>query len=125
MFAPAQQLDPLRMVQGTRNHRYDCPDLATLDRHITRLRQRISTVGTRSPHIAAACRADIDRLLDRRAWHTLPEAPTNSSCGQRADDRAAPARAAPTTAQLPRRPSNEYPSTSHASPHRAHGEHAR
>ena len=54
MFAPAQQLDPLRMVQGTRNHRYDCPDLATLDRHITRLRHRISTVGTRSPHIAAA-----------------------------------------------------------------------
>ena len=34
MFAPAQQLDPLRMVQGTRNHRYDCPDLATLDHHI-------------------------------------------------------------------------------------------
>ena len=74
MFAPAQQLDPLRMVQGTcNNHRYDCPDLAALDRHITRLRHRISTVGTRSPHIAAAYRADIDRLLDRRAWLTLPE----------------------------------------------------
>jgi hypothetical protein len=73
MFAPAQQLDPLRMVQGTCNHRYDCPDLATLDQHITRLRRRISTVGTRSPHIAAAHRADIDRLLDRRAWLTLPE----------------------------------------------------
>jgi hypothetical protein len=70
MFAPAQQLDPLRMVQGTRNHRYDCPDLATLDRHITRLQHRIGTVGTRSPHIAAACRADIDRLLDRRPRRT-------------------------------------------------------
>jgi hypothetical protein len=44
MFAPARQLDPLRVVQGTRNHRYDCPDVATLERHITRLRHRIATV---------------------------------------------------------------------------------
>jgi hypothetical protein len=94
MFAPARQLDPLRMVQGTRNHRYDCPDLATLDRHITRLRHRVTTVGSRSPTVAAACRADIDRLLDRRAWLTLADGPTSSSCVQRADDRAAPQRAA-------------------------------
>jgi hypothetical protein len=75
MFAPARQLDPLRVVQGTRNHRYDCPDVATLERHITRLRHRIATVGSRSPQVAGACRADIDRLLDRRAWLTLPDAP--------------------------------------------------
>ena len=67
MFAPARQLDPLRVVQGTRNHR--------LERHITRLRHRIATVGSRSPQVAGACRADIDRLLDRRAWLTLPQAP--------------------------------------------------
>ena len=30
IFAPARQLDPLLVIQGTRNHRYDCPDLATL-----------------------------------------------------------------------------------------------
>jgi hypothetical protein len=76
VFAPSQQLDPLRMVQGTRNQRYDCPDLATLDRHITRLRHRVTTLGSRSPEGVAACRADIDLLLDRRAWLTLPDAPT-------------------------------------------------
>jgi hypothetical protein len=74
MFAPAQQLDPLRVVQGTTNDRYDCPDLATLDRHITRLR-RVASDGGRAPGIAEVCRADIDRLLDRRAWLTLPVAP--------------------------------------------------
>jgi hypothetical protein len=66
MFAPAQHLDPLRTVHGTRNDRYDCPDLATLDRHLDRLRQRIVGLG----RVAAAdtCRADIDRLLDHRCW---------------------------------------------------------
>ena len=75
MFAPTQQLDPLRVVQGTTNDRYDCPDLATLDRHITRLRRRVASDGGRVPGIAEVCLADIDRLLDRRAWLTLPEAP--------------------------------------------------
>jgi hypothetical protein len=71
---------------------------ATLDRHITRLRHRVTTVGSRSPEGVVACRADIDLLLDRRAWLTLPDAPTpdarpdaptSSNYGQRADDRAA------------------------------------
>jgi hypothetical protein len=75
MFAPARQLDPLRVVQGTRNHRYDCPDVATLERHITRLRHRIATVAAGRHKSPVPCRADIDRLLDRRAWLTLPEAP--------------------------------------------------
>ena len=74
MFAPARHLDPLRSVHGTRNDRYDCPDLATLDRHIVRLRRRIAAVGTRLPDVAEVCRADVDRLLDRRAWLTLPVA---------------------------------------------------
>ena len=42
MFAPAQLLDPLRVVQGTDHDRYDCPDLAALDRHISRLRRRMT-----------------------------------------------------------------------------------
>jgi hypothetical protein len=75
MFAPTQQLDPLRVVQGTTNDRYDCPDLATLDRHITRLRRRVASDGGRVPGIAEVCLADIDRLLDRRAWLTRPVAP--------------------------------------------------
>ena len=69
-FAFATHLDPLRSVQGTRM-RYDCPDLAAVDRHIAGLHRRIAA-GTHSPDVAAVCRADIDRLLDRRAWLTLP-----------------------------------------------------
>jgi hypothetical protein len=59
---------------ASRNDRYDCPDLATLDRHIVRLHRRIASVGTQFPEVAEVCRADIDRLLDRRAWLTLPVA---------------------------------------------------
>ena len=71
MFAPAQLLDPLRVVHGTDHDRYDCPDLAALDRHISRLRRRITDL---DGQILATdrYRADIDRLLDRRSWLTLP-----------------------------------------------------
>jgi hypothetical protein len=72
MFAPARLLDPLRVVQGTAHDRYDCPDLAALDRHISRLRRRITDLGGRSA--AERYRTDIDRLLDRRSWLTLPVA---------------------------------------------------
>ena len=74
MFAPVQSLDPLRLVHGTRSDRYDCPDLATLDRHINHLRRRIARLGGQVPDVAEACRADIDRLLDHRSWLTLPMA---------------------------------------------------
>ena len=74
MFAPVQSLDPLRLVHGTRSDRYDCPDLATLDRHINYLRRRIARLGGQMPDVAEACRADIDRLLDHRSWLTLPMA---------------------------------------------------
>ena len=74
MFAPTRQLDPLRMVQGTGHNHYDCPDVATLDRHIMRLRRRIVAVDVRFSNVADVCRTDIDRLLDRRAWLTLPVA---------------------------------------------------
>ena len=74
MFAPVQSLDPLRLVHGTRSDRYDCPDLATLDRHINHLRRRIARLGGQVPAVAEACRADIDRLLDHRSWLTLPTA---------------------------------------------------
>ena len=71
MFAPAQLLDPLRVVHGTDHDRYDCPDLAALDRHISRLRRRITEL---DGQVLATdrYRADIDRLLDRRSWLTLP-----------------------------------------------------
>ncbi len=75
MFAPARHLDPLRNVQGTRGDRYDCPDVTTVDRHIVRLRRRVAVVGAQSPDVAEVYRTDIDRLLDHRAWLTLPVAP--------------------------------------------------
>jgi len=72
MFTPVQLLDPLRSVQGARNYRYDCPDVAALDRHIEHLRRRIASVGEQAHNIADDYRADIDRLLDHRCWLTLP-----------------------------------------------------
>lgn len=72
MFAPAQNLDPLRIVHGIRNDRYDCPDLATLDQHINYVRRRIVGLDSRFPNVADDYRADMDRLLDRRSWLTLP-----------------------------------------------------
>ena len=78
MFAPARLLDPLRVVDGTRNGRYDCPDVAALDRHLDRLRRRIADLAGRSP-AADDCRADIDRLLDRRTWLTLAVTPAGPS----------------------------------------------
>ena len=71
MFAPAQLLDPLRIVHGTHD-RYDFPDLATLDRHITGSRRRIARLGGTATGVTDCYRADIDRLLDRRSWLTLP-----------------------------------------------------
>jgi hypothetical protein len=72
MLAPVTLLDPLRLVHGTGSDRYDCPDLAALDRHIDHLRRRIARLGGQVPDVAEACRADIDRLLDHRSWLTLP-----------------------------------------------------
>jgi endonuclease III len=74
MFAPARHLDPLRIVQGSCGARYDCPDVATVDGHLVRLSRRVATSGVESPDVEL-CRTDIDRLLDRRAWLTLPVAP--------------------------------------------------
>lgn len=69
-FAFVRHLDPLRSVQGSRT-RYDCPDLAAVDRHLAGLRRRVAG-GAHSPDGVDACRVDIDRLLDHRAWLTLP-----------------------------------------------------
>ena len=74
MFAPAHHLDPLRVLHGVRDDRYDCPDVPTLDRHITRLRLRMTAAASRSSNVVDLCRADIDRLLDRRVWLTWPVA---------------------------------------------------
>ena len=73
-LAPAGHLDPLLSVQGTRD-RYHCPDLVSLDRHLARLRGRIARDAGREPAAAVTWQADLDRLLERRAWLTLPVAP--------------------------------------------------
>jgi hypothetical protein len=71
MFNPARMLDPLRIVEGAGNDRYDCPDLVTLDRHINHLHRRIADLDDQTSDVAGRWRADIDRLLDRRLWLTL------------------------------------------------------
>lgn len=71
MFAPARLLDPLRLVHGTGNDRYDCPDLVALDGHLDRLRRRLAGLDGRNISRADAYRADVDRLLDRRSWLML------------------------------------------------------
>jgi hypothetical protein len=38
---------------------------------------------TAAPALAADCRADIDRLLDRRSWLTLPVSADHLETGQR------------------------------------------
>jgi hypothetical protein len=64
MFAPSRNLDPLRILHGTRGDRYDCPDVDTVDSHIARLRRRLAKLGAQRPDITQVCRADIDRLPD-------------------------------------------------------------
>jgi hypothetical protein len=77
VFTPVQLLDPLRIVHGARNDRYDCPDLAALDRHIIHLRRRIASIGEQGHNTTDDYRTDIDRLLDHRFWLTLPVASTS------------------------------------------------
>jgi hypothetical protein len=43
-----------------------------------RLSRRVATGGVGSLDVVEVCRTDIDRLLDRRAWLTLPVAPRES-----------------------------------------------
>ena len=76
-FAPARHLDPLRSVQGT-HARYDCSDLAAVDGHLRHLGRRLAAVRTRSPDLACRYRDDIDTLLDRRAWLTLPSSSSST-----------------------------------------------
>jgi hypothetical protein len=73
------------MVQGARNDRCDCPDVAALDRHIGHLRRRITSIGEQAPNITDDYRADIDRLLDHRFWLTFRLPPASSSSRQSAD----------------------------------------
>jgi hypothetical protein len=77
-FAPARHLDPLLSVQGSRD-RYHCPDLVSLDRHLARLCGRIARAAGRDPAAVATWQADLDRLLERRAWLTLPVAPDRAA----------------------------------------------
>lgn len=55
---------------------YPCPDLKTLDQHLIMLLTEF--VGPRSnctPERKAKARADIDKLLERRAWLQIAESP--------------------------------------------------
>ncbi|AEA28260.1 hypothetical protein ACFQ34_16195 [Pseudonocardia benzenivorans] len=64
----------LTVVTGPRGTSYECPDLATLDRHLTTLCARIRQATPQFPSLARAFRDDIDVLLDRRRWLELTSA---------------------------------------------------
>lgn len=58
--------DPVDSVIGSGGTNYPCPDVETLDGHITKLHERAAE--TTFPERAAEFRTDIDMLLDRRLW---------------------------------------------------------
>jgi hypothetical protein len=63
--------DPLTTVFGAESATYDCPDLASVDAHLTRLCVRLGLATPRFPALVALFRAEIDLLLDRRRWLEL------------------------------------------------------
>lgn len=73
--SPAPDPDPLTTVSGLNGTPYPCPDIAAVDRHIGELSHRIRQVSHIFPELVAGYRAEIDLLLDRRAWLGSNEAP--------------------------------------------------
>jgi hypothetical protein len=67
--------DPLITVFGAESATYSCPDLASVDAHLARLCQRLELATPRFPALVALFRGEIDRLLDRRCWLALADAP--------------------------------------------------
>lgn len=58
----------LTTVVGHGGTPYRCPDVPAVDAHIVRLYRRIGRAGPAVPAPAGEIWADIDLLLDRRAW---------------------------------------------------------
>ena len=62
-------LNPLVSVAG-KVALYHCPDIETVDRHLTNLTNRIKLAHS-VPKLVALYRQDIDQLLDRRRYLEL------------------------------------------------------
>lgn len=73
--SPTPSFDPLSTVVGLYGVRYPCPDLATVDRHIRVLCDRIRHAVPHFPQLVAVFRDEIDLLLDRRRWLELEPDP--------------------------------------------------
>jgi hypothetical protein len=69
--------DPLVTVSSVlRGYHFPCPDLASVDQHIAKLREWIGPDSNLTPTRQDAARRDIDRLLERRMYLMLAgEAP--------------------------------------------------
>lgn len=74
LSTPPPPADPATTVQGCHGVVYACPTLNAVDAHIAHLRRRIAQNPPRFPRLAEAYRADIDLLLDRRAYLMLVQA---------------------------------------------------
>jgi hypothetical protein len=66
--AKRPDVDLLTTVIGHRGARYRCPDISSVDLHITELHRRI---GDTVPRLVEELWSEIDLLLDRRLWLEL------------------------------------------------------
>jgi hypothetical protein len=76
--------DPLDTVSSVlAGYHFPCPDLASVDQHIAKLRERLGPASNLTPTRQEAARRDIDRLLERRMYLMLAGGATGRT-GQRA-----------------------------------------
>jgi hypothetical protein len=68
--------DPVNVVRSVLpGYWYRCPDVAAVDRHLAELCAHLGPLSGLTESRRAATRADIDRLLDERAFLKMTEPP--------------------------------------------------
>jgi len=72
MWFQAQAPDPFAVVASVvAGYYYLCPDIEALDTHLVELARAVGPWSTLTESRRRQLRADIDRLLDRRAYLTM------------------------------------------------------
>lgn len=75
LCTPTPRVDPTSSVIGVNGDAYPCATISALDGQIAALADRIRRAGPRFPGLVRDYRADIDLLLERRAWLQLTDQP--------------------------------------------------
>lgn len=60
--------DPMTLESVRPGYRFDCPDVASVDRHLVELRRHVGPGSNLMPQCKAGAIQDIDRLLERRMY---------------------------------------------------------